>query len=109
MQPAAHISFERYRQILRKTNPVRVNGKVGQIVGLVVEGHGPGTSIGEVCQIHPHNGGSPLNAEVVGFKGGKVLLMPLESMQGVGPGCRIVSLGRKAEVGVGRGLLGTSD
>ena len=39
-------------------------------------------------------------------KGGKVLLMPLESMRGIGPGCRIVSLGRKAEVKVGMGLLG---
>jgi len=106
MEPALKISLEKYRQTLQKTNPIRVHGKVGQIVGLVLEGHGPGTSIGEICQIHPHNGNTPINAEVVGFKRGKVLLMPLESMQGIGPGCRIISLGRKAEVRVGRNLLG---
>lgn len=106
MEPAIKIPFERYGNILQKTNPIRVNGKVGQIVGLVLEGQGPGTSIGEICQIYPHGGGEPINAEVVGFKRGKVLLMPLESMRGIGPGCRIVSLGRKAEVKVGMGLLG---
>ncbi len=106
MNEAVQIPFEKYRQILRKTNPIRVHGKVGQIVGLVVEGRGPGTSIGEVCLIHPHGGGNPISAEVVGFKRGKVLLMPLESMRGIGPGSKIISLGRKAEVKVGMGLLG---
>lgn len=103
--PSVNIRFEKYRQVLRHTNPIRVNGKVGQIVGLVVEGHGPGTAIGEVCRIFPHSG-APINAEVVGFKRGKVLLMPLESMRGVGPGCRIVTLGKKADVRVGKNLLG---
>ncbi len=106
MEPAVIIPFEKYKQILHKTNPIRVNGKVRQIVGLVVEGSGPATSIGEVCQILPHGESGPINAEVVGFKRGKVLLMPLESMRGVGPGCRIVSLGKKAEVKVGRNILG---
>jgi len=32
--------------------------------------------------------------------------MPLESMQGLGPGCKITALGRKASVIVGRELLG---
>ena len=40
------------------------------------------------------------------FKNGRVLLMPLESIQGRGPGCRILSLGHKAGIGVGRRLLG---
>jgi len=43
---------------------------------------------------------------VVGFKKGKVLLMPLHSMQGIGPGCKIISQGRKASVPVGKNLLG---
>jgi flagellum-specific ATP synthase len=105
MMPSVNIRFEKYRQVLRHTNPIRVNGKVGQIVGLVVEGHGPATAIGEVCRIFPHSG-APVNAEVVGFKRGKVLLMPLESMRGVGPGCRIVTLGKKADVRVGKNILG---
>mgnify|MGYP001769979690 CR=1 FL=1 len=46
-----------------------------------------------------------MEAEVVGFKNGRVLLMPLESIQGLGPGCKILSMGHKAGIGVGKWLL----
>jgi flagellum-specific ATP synthase len=100
------IDFAKYEKLLKRINPVRVNGKVSEIVGLMVEGNGPVASIGDVCGIMPVNGDAPLEAEVVGFRKGRVLLMPLESMQGLGPGCKILSLGRKASIGVGKGLLG---
>jgi flagellum-specific ATP synthase len=100
------IDLSRYETILRRVNPIRVNGKVSEIIGLMVQGHGPAASIGDVCGIVPVNGDQPLEAEVVGFKNGRVLLMPLESIQGLGPGCKILSMGRKAGIGVGKGLLG---
>jgi flagellum-specific ATP synthase len=100
------INFAKYENLLQRINPIRINGKVSEIVGLIVEGNGPVASIGDVCGIVPVNGGPPLEAEVVGFRKGRVLLMPLESIQGLGPGCKILSLGRKASIGVGRGLLG---
>ena len=101
-----NIDFQRYHRILDEINPIEVSGKVSEIIGLVVEGHGPGASVGEMCHIYPAGGGLPLTAEVVGFKDGKVLLMPLEDIQGIGPGCRITTHQRKAEVKVGHGLLG---
>ena len=100
------IDFERYQRALICLDPIRVNGKVSEIVGLVVEGHGPAASIGELCSIYPAGGQTAFNAEVVGFKNGKVLLMPLEGMHGLGPGCRIMSLGRQAGIRVGTALLG---
>lgn len=100
------IDFSKYENLLQRINPVRVNGKVSEIAGLMVEGHGPAASIGDVCGIVPVNSDTALEAEVVGFKKGKVLLMPLQSIQGLGPGCKILSLGRKASIGVGNGLLG---
>lgn len=100
------IDFTRYHRLLDKVNPVRIYGKVSEIVGLIVEGHGPAASIGELCGIFPGGPGQSLPAEVVGFKKGKVLLMPLQSIQGLSPGCKIVSLGRKACVNVGKNLLG---
>jgi len=103
---AEAIDLTKYINHLQKINPIRVNGKVSEIVGLIVEGHGPASSIGDVCGIVPVKGGALLEAEVVGFKKGQVLLMPLESIQGLGPGCKILSLGRKAAIGVGKGLLG---
>jgi flagellum-specific ATP synthase len=106
MMQTETLDFSRYEKLLARINPIRIYGKVSEIVGLMVEGNGPAASIGDVCGIMPVNGGTPLEAEVVGFKNGRVLLMPLQSIQGLGPGCKILSLGRKAAVGVGNGLLG---
>ncbi len=100
------IDLSRYEKLLERINPIRIHGKVSEIVGLMVEGNGPAASIGDVCGIVPVNGDHPLEAEVVGFRNGRVLLMPLQSIQGLGPGCKILSLGRKAAVGVGNSLLG---
>jgi flagellum-specific ATP synthase len=106
MMQTETLDFSRYEKLLARINPIRIYGKVSEIVGLMVEGNGPAASIGDVCGIMPVNGGTPLEAEVVGFKNGRVLLMPLQSIQGLGPGCKILSLGRKAAVGVGNSLLG---
>lgn len=106
MMQTETLDLSRYEKLLARINPIRIYGKVSEIVGLMVEGNGPAASIGDVCGIMPVNGGTPLEAEVVGFKNGRVLLMPLQSIQGLGPGCKILSLGRKAAVGVGNSLLG---
>jgi flagellum-specific ATP synthase len=100
------INYEKYHRLIDQANLIRVHGKVSEIVGLVVVGHGPVASIGDICGIYQGGADTPLPAEVVGFKNGKVLLMPLHSLQGLGPGCKIVSLGRKASVNVGKNLLG---
>lgn len=104
MQP--RVELGKYHRILDQVTPIRVHGKVSEIIGLVVVGHGPVASIGDICGIYPANAERPLPAEVVGFKKGMVLLMPLQSIQGLGPGCKIVSLGCKAGVKVGKNLLG---
>jgi flagellum-specific ATP synthase len=77
-----NVDFTKYGRMLDQANPIRIHGKVSEIIGLVVEGFGPAASIGEVCGIFPNGQEGCLNAEVVGFKKGKVLLMPLESIQG---------------------------
>ncbi len=98
--------FAKCHKLIELANPIKVCGKVSQVIGLVVEGHGPCASVGEMCEIYANGHREPLSAEVVGFKTDKVLMMPLEEIRGVGPGCKIVSLGKKADIRVGRGLLG---
>jgi flagellum-specific ATP synthase len=103
------VKLEKYRRLVKEANPIIVYGKVSEIIGLVVEGHGPIASIGDMCAIFPHGDyryQNPVMAEVVGFRKGKVLLMPLETLQGLGPGCKILSFGKKADVSVGPKLLG---
>jgi flagellum-specific ATP synthase len=64
------------------------------------------TTIGELCEISREDGGGSIAAEVVGFRGDRVLLMPLGEMQGIGPGSLITMTGRVAQLPVGPGLLG---
>lgn len=99
-------NFTKYHTIIESINPIRVYGKVSEIAGLIVEGHNRGSSIGEMCRIYRDGNSRTISAEVVGFRMGKVLLMPIEGVDGIGPGSRIFSVGKKAGVKVGRHLLG---
>lgn len=100
------LNSERYIDHLRQIDPVRINGKVTQVVGLMVESEGPDASIGDVCYIYPSKSMQPLQAEVVGFRDNKVLLMPLGELHAIGPGCDVVGTGKPLTVQVGSELLG---
>ncbi|SFB57401.1 flagellum-specific ATP synthase [Cohnella sp. OV330] len=100
------LDLGKYAEALKHIDPVRVNGKVAQIIGLTVESEGPDAAIGEVCLIYPVRGGAPIEAEVVGFRDNRVLLMPLGELQAIGPGCDVVATGRPLTVQVGSELLG---
>ncbi len=94
---------------LRSLDPYRLNGRVNQLIGLVVESKGPEAGIGERCEIllpGHRTGRPPLQAEVVGFREGRTLLMPLGDAAGVGPGQTVVATGAAVQVGVGDALLG---
>lgn len=92
--------------LIERIEPIEVSGRVAQAVGIVVEGYGPMTTVGELCRITREAAGGPIAAEVVGFRGDRVLLMPLGDMQGIGPGSRITMSGQVANLAVGPGLLG---
>ncbi|MBF0137617.1 MAG: FliI/YscN family ATPase [Magnetococcales bacterium] len=94
-----------YRELAREKLGSHRLGRVTQVVGLLIEGAGPVVSIGEMCEVATEDG-TPLQAEVVGFRGESVLLMPLGQIKGIRPGSRIVSRGRVERVPVGHGLLG---
>ena len=96
----------KYIEHLSQFDPVRVNGKVTQVIGLTVESEGPDASIGDVCQIYPYKSKEPLLAEVVGFRNNKVVLMPLGELHSIGPGCDVVGTGKPLTVQVGHELLG---
>ena len=94
------------KRVLSQFYPYRVYGKVNQVVGLVIEGKGPISSVGDAALIYPVDSGAPIDAEVVGFKDGKTLLMPLGDLRGVGIGSRILSKRKTVDAIVGEGLLG---
>jgi len=99
--------IEDLKKRLQGVDVARANGRVEQVVGLVIESSGPTASVGEACWITPASGtGEPVLAEVVGFRQHRVLLMPLGEMRGLGPGSEVVPAGEPFKVGVGSALLG---
>jgi flagellum-specific ATP synthase len=85
---------------------IRSKGKVVKIVGLVVEGHVPGATVGTLCELIPSGGGERILAEVTGFRDSCALLMPLGETRGLGPGSFIQVKSMSASQQVGEQLLG---
>src|SRR5580692_10253282 len=81
------------------------SGRVSEIVGLLISSDGPATAVGDFCEIRSSRGGS-VRAQVVGFRNGKVLLMPLEETGGLQLGDTVIARPEAARVEVGPQLLG---
>ncbi len=99
-------SADKYIGLLESVDLVRQNGKVRQVIGVVIESLGPNMAIGETCHIQYKRTAEPVLAEVVGFRDNKVLIMPLGDLMGIGAGSEVVSLGKPLEIGVTDDLLG---
>jgi len=101
------INLRRYHDVLKDVELTREHGKVQQIVGLIIESEGPGGNVGEICYIFPKDKTKqPVRAEIVGFKSGRVLLMPYGELTGIGPGAEVRSTGFVLKVEVGPQLIG---
>ncbi len=96
--------LERYRSALRQLPATQEYGKVVEAVGLAVQSQGPRVSVGELCYID-QQGHRPLPAEVVGFREGRVILMPLGTSQAISPGASVRPAHRPFTVPVGEGLV----
>jgi flagellum-specific ATP synthase len=109
MSVAAPIATSRLSGVLdrvRSTRVVEKRGRVVQLIGLVIESEGPLCAVGEICRIESARHDSHTLAEVVGFREGRVLLMPLGELSGIHPGSEVIAHGRPLEVPVGDELLG---
>jgi flagellum-specific ATP synthase len=100
------LDLQKYHDKLHKIDPLKTSGKVTQIVGLVVEASGLRASIGELCRIISRNEEVVIDAEIVGFREEKALLMPLGDLHGIGPGAKVIATEEEFEIAVGENLLG---
>ena len=83
---------------------IAVAGKLTRVVGLTLEAIGCRAAVGSLCHIETQDG--VLEAEVVGFSGEKLFLMPSEQLKGVIPGAKVTPLSEEHGVPVGMALLG---
>ena len=101
------IDIKKFTNAIHDCESIKMSGKVTQVIGLVIECKGPHVSIGELCYVCSRfENVEPIPAEVVGFREGNVLLMPIGEMEGIGPGCEVISAQRVLKVKVGPQLLG---
>ncbi len=100
------LDLSKYRQSISRIDTVRINGRVSQVVGVLVESSGPACGIGEICHIHWSRTAEPVPAEVVGFSDNRTLLMPFGPVNDIRPGSEVVATGSSLKVPVGRALLG---
>jgi flagellum-specific ATP synthase len=91
---------------VRDADWVKRTGRVSRFVGLTVEAKGPDCRIGEICEIYSAARATKALAEVVGFAGQSVLLMPYEHLADIEVGSEVVATGRTAVLQVGDQLLG---
>jgi flagellum-specific ATP synthase len=94
-----------YRQKLNEPPEWVVEGKLSRMVGLTLEAEGCRAAIGSLCVVESRSG-KTIGAEVVGFAGQRLFLMPTGDTHGLEPGCRVIPLGKNSLVKVGFGLLG---
>lgn len=85
---------------------VRRMGRVRRFFGSIVEADGPDVRLGEKCEIYSRAARTPILAEVVGIRDGRVLLVPYGSLQGIRFGSEVVATGKDVDVPVGEALLG---
>jgi len=99
------INWHDYMDTLNSLQPIQLAGKVVKVAGIIAEGHGPGLSVGSLCSVKDSQG-LDVQAEVIGFKDKRVIIMPFGEMRGIKPGSRIVDISKKPTVPVGKAYLG---
>lgn len=99
-------SLGRYVEQLEQIDTTPLQGRVLRVVGLLIESAGPRARMGEVCDILSGDRVDPLPVQVVGFRDGVLLTVPLGDLAGIRPGDRVVARHGAVTVGVGPQLLG---
>jgi flagellum-specific ATP synthase len=104
--PARSRGLVRAIRAVQEADLSRRVGRVSDLIGLIIEATGVQVEIGEVCMVGDGRDRVPVACEVVGFRGGRTLLMPLGELHGIGPGTSVHPTGSPFRVAVGEPLLG---
>ncbi|MCF7976351.1 MAG: FliI/YscN family ATPase [Phycisphaerae bacterium] len=99
------IDFGGWHEALHQVTLIQPQGAIVRVAGLTVESAGPKVSVGQLCEIQMRDKRKVL-AEVVGFHGDQVVLMPLEHMEGIAQGDVVTPHRATRRIRVGDRILG---
>ena len=97
--------LEEYLQALDQITTMQWSGQVREMAGMLVASEGPAAAVGDFCEIVA-TGGRRVRTQVVGFREGRLLLMPLEETGGLQLGDTVYTRPDAAKVNVSPALLG---
>jgi flagellum-specific ATP synthase len=101
------MNANKYLRRIRNAETFRQFGKIDQVVGMMIESNGPECKIGDLCRIYDNRRlDRHIGAEVVGFRGNKVLLMPYEEPEGISGGNLVETTHASLRIGVSEDLVG---
>jgi len=100
--------YSKYAVLLNQDNTYfNRYGKVAKVVGLTIESLGPDAKLNDMCRIYiDRRNDVYAMAEVVGFRDRHILLMPFESVEGIGAGCIVENTGHPLTIMTGDNILG---
>ena len=93
------------RERMASVVEIVVEGTLSRMVGMTLEAVGCEAAVGGRCLVDTAEG-KQIEAEVVGFSGDKLFLMPTGDIRGLMPGARVIPTHSVSEVAVGDALLG---
>lgn len=99
------IHWDKYFDAIDSCRLAEIEGRIVNVVGLIAEADGLGMGIGSLCRIAREDG-HDIMAEVVGFRGNRVLLMPYGETRGIRAGSRVTLLNKSPRAFVGDSFLG---
>lgn len=98
-------SLHSYIDQVRNTQLLPWTGEVVELIGMLVASRGPGVAVGDFCEVLAASG-RRVRTQVIGFRDGLVLSMPLEEIDGIQLKDRIYARPEEARVAVGPDLVG---
>jgi len=99
------VDFEQFHSSLQDVNLLRPKGTISLVSGLTVESNGPEVGLGSLCQINL-GGRRSVFAEVIGFKHGRLVLLPLEHIDGICTGDTVTALDKPRTISLDENILG---
>ncbi len=99
------MSLADYINAVPSMEPMLWTGRVRELAGLLIASQGPAAAVHDFCEIYTATG-QRIRAQVIGFRDGRVLLMPLEQTTGLQAGDTIVARPEASRIEVSQRLLG---
>ena len=97
---------KKYCGLIRNADCYSYYGKIDKVIGMMIESNGPDCKVGDLCKIHGYGSKKFISAEVVGFRGNKVLLMPYEEPEGISSGNLVEATNSALKIEMSQGLIG---